>query len=183
MTSAFSWQNSISLCPASLGVLSPFARSQGWKSLVWPKLLQKWENFFGIIILQFVGHLLGGSIVELIVTLIKRNYVTCLPGVLQPETLSPQPASADSCLLRRHSETQRQVWLTLLWRQLLLFLGPSAHKLLFVSSEHLSRVWDLILNAIALLLPSCCGFSFVLGCRVSFFCWDPTFSHWWLFSS
>ena len=68
------------------------------------KLLQKCENVFGIIILQCVGHLLGSSIVELMVTLIKRSYVTRLPGVLQPETLSPQPTSAESCLPRRHSK-------------------------------------------------------------------------------
>ena len=164
------------------------AKSQTWVSdwteLNWRlgnllctlKLLQKCKNFFGIIILQLVGDLLGGSTVELMVTLIKRSYVTRLPGVLQPETLSPQPASADSCLVRRHSEIQRQVWITLLWKQLLLFLVPGAHKLLFVLSEHLLRVWDLILNMIVLLLPSCWGFSFVLGFRVSFFCWYPTFS-------
>ena len=45
----------------------------------------------------------------------------------------------------------------------------------FEHSKHLWRVWGLILNAIFPLLPSCWGFSFALGCGVSFFGWDPTF--------
>ena len=51
----------------SLGVLTPFARSSGWQ--IWAlELLQQCENFFGIIVLQFVGHLLGGSNVWLMST-------------------------------------------------------------------------------------------------------------------
>ena len=38
-----------------------------------------------------------------------------LPGLLQPEPLSPRQATADPCLCRRYSNTQRQVWLSLLW--------------------------------------------------------------------
>ena len=38
---------------------------------------------------------------------------------------------------------------------------------LFEPSEHLWREWDLILNVNLLLLPSCWGFSFALGCGVS----------------
>ena len=38
-----------------------------------------------------------------------------LPGLLQSESLSPWQATADLCLHRRHSNTQRQVWLSLLW--------------------------------------------------------------------
>ena len=37
-----------------------------------------------------------------------------LPGVLQPEPLSPWQATADPCLCRRHSDAQRRVWLSLL---------------------------------------------------------------------
>ena len=47
-------------------------------------------------------------------------------------------------------------------------LGPGAHKVLFEPSESLWRVWGLILHVISPLLPSCWGFSFALGCRVSF---------------
>ena len=60
-----------------------------------------------------------------------------LPSLLQPETLYPQQVTADPCLCRRHSNTQRQVWLSLLWGSLFLFLDPGAHKGLFVPSEHL----------------------------------------------
>ena len=48
-------------------------------------------------------------------------------------------------------------------------LGPGAHKLLFEPSEHLWRVWGLILIVVLPLLLSCWGFSFALGCGVSFF--------------
>ena len=60
----------------SLGVLSPFARSSGWQ--IWAlELLQQCENFFGIIVLQFLDHLLSGSIVELMVPSSKRTSATC----------------------------------------------------------------------------------------------------------
>ena len=47
--------------------------------------------------------------------------------------------------------------------------SPAVHKVLFELSEHLWWVWGLFLNAISPLLPSCWGFSFVLGHGVSFF--------------
>ena len=47
--------------------------------------------------------------------------------------------------------------------------GPGAHKVLFEPSELLWWVWGLILNTTSPLLPSCWGFSFALGHRVSFF--------------
>ena len=47
-------------------------------------------------------------------------------------------------------------------------LGPAAHKVLFEPSEYLWRVWDLILNMISPLLPSCWSFSFSLAHGVSF---------------
>ena len=48
-------------------------------------------------------------------------------------------------------------------------LCSCAHKVLFEPSQHLWQVWGLILNAILTLLPSYWGFSFALGCAVSFF--------------
>ena len=42
------------------------------------------------------------------------------------------------------------------------------HKVLFEPSECLWQVWGLILNTVSPLLPSCWGFSFALGRRVSF---------------
>ena len=70
-------------------------------NLLWAlELSQQCKNFFGIIVLQFVGCLLGDSMLGL---------THCLPGLLQPELLSLQHATADPCLCRRHSNTQRQV--------------------------------------------------------------------------
>ena len=48
-------------------------------------------------------------------------------------------------------------------------LGPGVHTLLLIPSEHLWKVWDLILIEISPLLPSCWGFYFALGCAVSSF--------------
>ena len=48
-------------------------------------------------------------------------------------------------------------------------LGPGTAKDLFELSERLWQVWGLILKVILTLLPSCWGFFFALGCRVSFF--------------
>ena len=76
-------------------------------NLLWAlELLQQCEHFFGIIILQCVGCLFGGFMVGL---------TPRLPGLLQPELLSPQQATADPCLCRRHLSTQTQAWLKLLW--------------------------------------------------------------------
>ena len=61
------------------------------------------------------------------------------------------------------------------------FLSPGMHNILFKLSECLWLVWGLVLNVILPLLPSFWGFSFALGCGISFFM--PTFSYWWLFSS
>ena len=47
-------------------------------------------------------------------------------------------------------------------------LGPGVYKVLFESSEHLWRVWRLILKLISPLVLSCRGFSFALGHGVSF---------------
>ena len=47
--------------------------------------------------------------------------------------------------------------------------GLLVHQVLFDPPKHLWWVWGLILNAILPLLPSCWGFSFALGCGVSFF--------------
>ena len=47
-------------------------------NLLWAvELFQQCENFFGIIVLQFMGHLLSSSIVGLMVTSSKRTDATC----------------------------------------------------------------------------------------------------------
>ena len=86
------------------------------------------------------------------------------PGLLQPEPLSPRQGTADPCLHRRYSNTQRQVWFSLCGAS-----GSWCTQGLFEPSKSLWQVWGLILNTILPLLPSCWGFSFALGCGVSFF--------------
>ena len=94
----------------------------------------------------------------------KRAYATLYdPGVLQPEPLSPQQATADPCLCRRQTLKGRSGSVSLVC------LGPGAHQVLLEPSDHLWQVWGLILNMISSLLPAYWGFSFALGCGVSFF--------------
>ena len=58
----------------SLEVLSPFARSPAWEMCC--GLLQLCKNFFGITVLQFVGHMLSSSTVALMGTSSKMTYAT-----------------------------------------------------------------------------------------------------------
>ena len=71
-------------------------------------------NLLGIIVLQFVGHLPGdcGGVNG---DLLQEGlcHILCDPGLLYPEPLSPRQATSDPYLHRRHSDTQRQVWLSL----------------------------------------------------------------------
>ena len=72
------------------GVLSPFARSPGWEICCGSQnFLNSAIIFFGIIVLQFVGHLLGGSVVGLTVTSSTRAYAT--PSTAAPR--APAPAA------------------------------------------------------------------------------------------
>ena len=48
-------------------------------------------------------------------------------------------------------------------------MSPGVHKVLFEPSKCLWQVWGLFLNMILRLVQSCWGFSFALGCGVSFF--------------
>ena len=94
-------------------------------------------------------------------TSFKRTYASMpgLPGLLQPEPLTPQQATVYPRLCWRLLDMHRQVWLCLLWGHYSFRWGPDAHKALFASSEHLWWVWDFILNAIVPLLLSFWGFS------------------------
>ena len=61
----------------SLGIPSPFARVRKLGSLSWAlKLLQQQENFFRVMVLQFVDHTPIGSVVGLMMTSSKRTYAT-----------------------------------------------------------------------------------------------------------
>ena len=153
----------------SLETPSPFARSQVWKPVVGPRTFAiawelLWRNYSpvcGSSVRQLCSGANGGLLQE------DLFHLLCLPALLLPVFLSLWEATADPCLCRRPSHTQRQVWLSLLWGSLLLSVGFGAHKILFMPSKSLWQVWGLILNVIAPLLPSCC-FSFVLGCGVAF---------------
>ena len=93
----------------------------------------------------------------------------------------PWQVTAEQCLHRRSSYTQRQIWLSLLCRSLLHSLGPVAQNELFVPSKSHWWVCDLILNMIAPLLLSCLDFSLPLEWGI-FFWWDPTLFSQLLFS-
>ena len=91
-------------------------------SLMWG--LEPWrqcENFFGIVVLQFVGHPPGGSMIGLMVTSSRRTQVThCASQDCCCQCPSLRPAIADPRLCRRRSNPHRQFWLSLLWGSLLL---------------------------------------------------------------
>ena len=75
--------------------------------------------------------------------------------LLHPEPLPLWQATADTQILKGKSGS--------------VSVGPpGVHKVFFEPSKCLWWVWGLILNMISPLLPSCGGFSFVLGRRVSF---------------
>ena len=94
-----------------------------------------------------------------------------LPGLLQPEALSPWQATADPASA---GDTQ-----TLRGRPGSVFvgsLGPGAHKVLFEPSKHLWWVGGLILNAILTLLPILLGLLLCPWMWGIFFWWDPIVS-------
>ena len=82
------------------------------------------------------------------------------PCLLHPEPLPLWQATADLYLISRHSNTILSQSLWGLWSW--------CAQGLFEPSEHLWRVKGLILNVILPLQPSFWGFSFALGCGVSF---------------
>ena len=87
------------LCPPKACFLEG-AQSFGWiprlGNLLWAlELLQKCENFFGRIVLQFVCCLLSSSMVALM-----QHTPRSAPAT------DPVPTGAKLCLPRRHSNTQ-----------------------------------------------------------------------------
>ena len=95
----------------------------------------------------------------------------------------PMPATVNLQLHQRLPDTHRQVGLSLLCSHCSFLLGSGVRKVLYVPSKDLSWVWGLILYMTTPRLPSCCSFSFVFGCRVSFFWWAPISSCQRLFNS
>ena len=109
--------NKISLASKenSLGVVSPFADPQVGKYVVGPRtFLTVWEFLWFNCPADWgssAQRLYGGANGDLL----QEGLCHTLhdPGLLQPEPLSPRQATADPCLCRRHSDTQRQAWLSL----------------------------------------------------------------------
>ena len=107
-------------------------------NLLWAlEVLQQCENFFYIVVLQSVGHLVRGSMVEL------RSPPprvlmphAASPGLWQPGPLSPWQTTADPSRHRRHSDTQRQVRLRLLWGPWALVHTRFCLCLLSISGEY-----------------------------------------------
>ena len=64
------------------------------------ELSQQCKNFFHIIVLQFVGHLLSGSMVEVMASSPKRTYATCPTSQV---CCSQSPCPRDRPLLTRAS--------------------------------------------------------------------------------
>ena len=70
-------------------------------NLLWAlKLLQQCENFLGVIVLRSVGHLLSGSMVEVMASSPKRTYATCPTSQV---CCSQSPCPRDRPLLTRAS--------------------------------------------------------------------------------
>ena len=128
-----------------------------------------WYNCFPVC--GYSAQWLYGGIM---VTSSKRTDATCHAFVLVCCTQSPYPCGRPLLTCASAGDTQ-----TLKGRSRSVYvepLGPGVHKVLSEPSVCLWWVWGLILNAISPLLLSCWGFSFALGCGVSFSWWHPMFS-------
>ena len=95
------------------GVVSAFARSPGWGSAVGPGTSVAVQRILGRHCSPVCGSsapwLCGEASGDLLH--VDLCHTLCLPGLLQPETLTPLQTTADPCLCKKHSNTQRQVWL------------------------------------------------------------------------
>ena len=67
------------------------------------------------------------------VTSFKRSHA-CTAALSAPAL---QQATADPYLLQRLLDTHGKVWISLLWSDYSILLGPGAHKVLFVPSKSL----------------------------------------------
>ena len=119
------------------GGSQPLCQIPRLEDLLWAlELLQQCENFFGIIVLQFVGHLLSGSIVKLMVPSSKRTDATCQATQI---CCSQSPCPHSRPLLTHASTGDTQ---TLKDMSGSVSCGvPGAHKIFFEPSECLWEVW------------------------------------------
>ena len=132
-------------------------------NLLWVlELLQQRRNFFGIIVLQFVGCPLGSSLVGLMPTSSKRTYATCCSRnpCLRGKPLLTHASVGDTHTLKGRSTVSSGGHWSFPW-------APGVHKVLFAPSKHLWQVQGLILNTIVPLLLSYWCFLFALGCGAS----------------
>ena len=91
------------LCPPRVclpGGSQSFRQIPRLRNLLWAlELLQQCKNFFGIIVLQFMGCLLSGSITGLMVTSSKKTYAThCASQVCCSQRPCPQALVGRSLL-------------------------------------------------------------------------------------
>ena len=113
-----------------------------------------------------MGCLLGGSIMGLMETSSNRAYAThCVPWVCCSQ--SPCPHSRPLLTHASTGDTQTPKGRSGSVSEGSLVLVHTSFHL--SPSEHLWRVWGVILNEILPLLLSCWGFSFALRCGMSFF--------------
>ena len=126
------------------------------ENLLWVlELYSQCEDFVGIIVLQFMGHLPVGSIVVLMATSSKWAYGT---GCVRHVCCTQSPCPCARSLLTCTSVVDTQ---TLKVRSASVSVGslcPSTHRVLFEPFELKQSP-----------LQSSWGFSFDLGCGVSFF--------------
>ena len=133
--------------PVSCWWAVPFSVNPQSSCLLMGKsLLPSYSLAWGSPVLESAGSMVGLKVTS------KSIYCnTCLPGLLLPVPLSLRWATAIPCLHRRPSNTQRQVWLSLLWGLCSFFLDLVAHKVLFVPSK-------------ILCFPQSCGSSVIKSC-------------------
>ena len=96
-------------------------------NLLWAlEPFQQCENFFGIIVLQFVGHLLNSGAND---HLLQKDlcHIQHIPGLLQPESLSLHQTLLTSASTE---DTQRQVWLRLLSDLVSVSMQSTSRKML-----------------------------------------------------
>ena len=163
----------------SLGVLSSFVDTQVRKSvvglrtfaIVWEFIWHNCSSVFESSAQWLYDGAMGDLFQEYLCHMLH------LPGLLQQEPLSLWQATTDLCLHWKHLSTQRQVWLS---------SGG-------VPGSWCPQdcVWALQASMEGKRFDSKCNFppsTVLLGLLLCpwmwgiFFWWDPTFSHWWLFS-
>ena len=124
-----------------------------------------WEKFFGIIVFQFVGHLLNDSMVGLMVTYSKKTSVTCRASQV---CCSQSPCPCNRPLFTRASAGDTQT-----------LKGRSGSVSCGVPGSWCAQVfvWALWASLVGMRFDSQCnfapptvllGFSFALQCGVSF---------------